>query len=101
MNLDQSAPSKTTNINSGMKVGSALLFYGCETLRGDDLYRSEFDAWEALGVVSVGRAFRSIGLPEGEGEGKACRARHVQERIWRDREEVAESHRRDARLFFV
>lgn len=77
---------------NGAKVGPTLLFYGCKQPDGDDMYREEFDAWEKQGVVSVRRAFSSK-------PGDAGGARHVQERIWNDREEVAELYRQDAHLY--
>lgn len=66
---------------AGRAVGPALLFFGCDHPAVDDLYRAEFDAWEAAGVVSVRRAFAAA--PEGG-------VRFVQHRVWADRVEVAE-----------
>jgi cytochrome P450/NADPH-cytochrome P450 reductase len=79
---------------NGVNVGPALLFYGCKQPDGDDLYREEFDAWEAQGVVSVRRAFSSK-----SDHADADGARRVQDRIWNDREEVAALYRRDAQLY--
>ena len=77
---------------NGANVGPTLLFYGCKQPDGDDMYREEFDAWEKQGVVSVRRAFSS--KPRDAGG-----ARHVQERIWNDREEVAQLYRQNAHLY--
>jgi cytochrome P450/NADPH-cytochrome P450 reductase len=85
---------RATKKANGTNVGPALLFYGCKQPDGDDLYREEFDAWEQQGVVSVRRAFSSK-----PGDADAGGARRVQDRIWNDREEVAELYQRDAQLY--
>lgn len=57
----------------------ALLFFGCDHPDVDFLYRSELEAWEAQGVVSVRPAF--FRAPRGE-------VTFVQHRLWEDRAEV-------------
>ncbi|KAE8374449.1 fatty acid hydroxylase [Aspergillus bertholletiae] len=76
----------------GIPVGSALLFYGCGGPNEDDLYRDEFDKWQAQGVVDVRRAYSHS--PQ---ESKNCK--HVQDRIWADRDEAAILFRRGARIY--
>ncbi|KAL7758406.1 hypothetical protein ACKLNR_012933 [Fusarium oxysporum f. sp. zingiberi] len=78
---------------AGHTIGPALLFYGLNAPDEDDMYREQFDEWEQRGVVSMRRAF-SHANDQSEG------CRHVQERIWHDREEVLELFRRDAALYF-
>ncbi|EXM18563.1 Flavoprotein pyridine nucleotide cytochrome reductase [Fusarium oxysporum f. sp. vasinfectum] len=78
---------------AGRTIGPALLFYGLNAPDEDDMYREQFDEWEQRGVVSMRRAF-SHASDQSEG------CRHVQERIWHDREEVLELFRRDAALYF-
>ena len=77
---------------NGTKVGPAMLFYNCKQPDGDDMYREEFDKWEQQGAVSVHSAYSSK-------PGIAGGAKHVQERIWNDREEVAELYKQDAQLY--
>ncbi|USP77066.1 fatty acid hydroxylase [Curvularia clavata] len=77
---------------SGADVGPALLFYGLSSPDEDDMYRELFDAWEEQGVVSVRRAF-SHQADASEG------CRHVQDRIWHDREDVKELFRKGANLY--
>jgi cytochrome P450/NADPH-cytochrome P450 reductase len=78
--------------SQGAAIGPALLFYGAHAPDEDDMYKEEFDAWEQQGVVSVRRAFSAA--PE---QTKGCK--HVQDRIWEDREEVADMFRNGAHVY--
>ncbi|KAH8660589.1 cytochrome P450 [Xylariales sp. PMI_506] len=72
-------------------LAPALLFFGCHGPH-DDLYRAQFDAWEAEGLVAVYRAYsRSPGSTNG--------CRHVQDRIHQERSTVAEIWSRDAKVY--
>lgn len=68
-------------VGAGRKLAPALLFFGCRHPEQDDMYREEFDRWEALGAVSVRRSYSR--KPE-ESEGCA----RVHDRLWKDRAEV-------------
>jgi cytochrome P450/NADPH-cytochrome P450 reductase len=78
--------------SQGADIGPALLFYGAHAPDEDDMYKEEFDAWEQQGVVSVHRAFSAA--PE---RTKGCK--FVQDRIWEDREEVADMFRNGAHVY--
>lgn len=74
-------------IAGGRALAPALLFFGCRSGE-DDLYRSEFDAWEALGAVQVRRAYS-----------RAEKRQYVQDRLWEDREDVKPLWKRGAKVF--
>ncbi|KAK7718990.1 hypothetical protein SLS63_010313 [Diaporthe eres] len=77
---------------SGQALAPAALFYGCRDPACDDLYRDEFDAWEAAGVVSVFRAYsRRHELSGG--------CRYVQERMWLERTLVGNLWNTDGRIY--
>lgn len=76
----------------GSDVGPALLFYGLNGPDEDDMYRDEFDKWEKQGVVSVRRAFTHASE-----QSKGCK--YVQDRIWEDRDEVADMFRKGAHVY--
>ncbi|KAB8235836.1 bifunctional cytochrome P450/NADPH--P450 reductase [Aspergillus alliaceus] len=76
----------------GIKVGPALLFYGCNSPDEDDMYRDEFDKWQAQGVVDVRRAYSHN--PQAS---KNCK--HIQDRIWADRDESANFFRQGAQIY--
>lgn len=69
------------------KLAPALLYFGCRS-EEDDLYRSEFDAWEKLGAVEVRRAYSRTGKKE-----------HVQDRLWEDRVEIRPLWKKGAKVF--
>ncbi|OHW95197.1 cytochrome p450 [Colletotrichum incanum] len=79
-------------IAAGRTLAPALLFYGCRSPEHDDLYRSEFDRWESQGAVSVRRAF-SRDADKSEG------CKYVQDRIWRDREELVDLWKQGAKAY--
>lgn len=81
-------------LESGHKLAPALLFFGCRDSRIDDLYRAELDEWQRLGAVDVRRAFSRV--PEEE-DGGGCR--HVQDRMWEDREEAMKLWDKGATVF--
>jgi cytochrome P450/NADPH-cytochrome P450 reductase len=76
---------------AGRVVGRSLLFFGVDHPDIDYLYRDEFAAWEAEGVVEMRPAFSS--QPEGD-------VMFVQHRVWKDRAEVAQLFR-DGAQFYV
>jgi cytochrome P450 / NADPH-cytochrome P450 reductase len=79
-------------LGAGRALAPALLFFGCRDPTADDLYREEMDRFEQLGAVSVRRAYSR--RPEA-----ADGCRHVQDRLWRDRAEVAALWERGAKVF--
>ncbi|MFN4271325.1 MAG: bifunctional cytochrome P450/NADPH--P450 reductase [Aliihoeflea sp.] len=74
----------------GRDVGPALLFFGTNHPDIDYLYRDELAAWERDGVVEVLPAFTD--RPDGE----IC---FVQNRVWAERERIAELFERGATVF--
>jgi cytochrome P450/NADPH-cytochrome P450 reductase len=76
----------------GIDVGPALLFFGCNSPDEDDMYRDQFDEWQAHGVVQVRRAYTF--RPEAS---KNCK--FVQDRIWEDREDTASFFRMGAQVY--
>ncbi|KAL2173058.1 cytochrome P450 [Thermothelomyces heterothallicus CBS 202.75] len=79
----------------GTQLAAALLFYGCRSPEKDDLYRDEFDKWQESGAVDVRRAFSRVDSDDTEARG----CRHVQDRLWHDREEVKALWDRGARVY--
>lgn len=77
---------------SGQPLAPAALFYGCRDPDRDDLYREEFDAWEAAGVVSVFRAYSRR-------EELSWGCRYVQERMWRERALVGDLWNTEGRIY--
>lgn len=68
-------------LSNGSKIAPAILYFGCREPQKDDLYRSDLEKWEATGVISVRRAYsRQVEASGG--------CRYVQNRMWREREEV-------------
>ncbi|CAK7213051.1 hypothetical protein SBRCBS47491_001671 [Sporothrix bragantina] len=80
-------------IGAGRKLAPAHLFFGC---RGplDDLYREELDKWQKMGAVEVHRAF-SREDPDNEAQG----CKHVQDRIYHDRESMTDLWQAGARVY--
>ncbi|KAF9880149.1 hypothetical protein CkaCkLH20_02103 [Colletotrichum karsti] len=83
---------RATMIAAGRTLAPALLFFGCRSPEHDDLYRDEFDKWEEAGAVSVRRAF-SRDCDKSEG------CKHVQDRMWKDREELVELWKQGAKAY--
>ncbi|KAK9342387.1 cytochrome P450 [Lipomyces starkeyi] len=78
--------------SSGRTLAPAVLYFGCRDPEKDDIYRDEMDQWEAAGVVSVKRAYsRKPELSDG--------CAYVQDRLWKEREEVSRLWDRGAKVF--
>lgn len=73
---------RAAQVAAGRRLAPALLFFGCRAPDQDDLYRAELDRWEGLGAVAVRRAYSRSDHPAAGG------CRYVQDRMWRDRDEV-------------
>lgn len=82
-------------LSSGRQLGRALFFFGCRGPQLDDLYRDEFDKWQELGAIEMRRAFSRVESEDTEAQG----AKHVQARLWNDREEVKGLWERGARVY--
>ena len=48
---------RAAQVGAGRDLAPALLFLGCRDPDKDELYRQEFDKWEAMGAVKVVRAY--------------------------------------------
>ncbi|KAF2012918.1 hypothetical protein BU24DRAFT_494834 [Aaosphaeria arxii CBS 175.79] len=72
-------------------LAPALLIYGCHNL-GDDLYREEFDHWEATGAVQIKRAYSRQ-----QDETDGCK--HVQDRMREQRQLVKEMWEAGAKIY--
>lgn len=75
------ADQKTT---STPPLGEALLFIGCRYPDRDRIYAAELERAEALGAVKVFYAFSRAGDHE-----RSSGAKYVQDRLWREREQVS------------
>lgn len=76
----------------GRQLAPALLFVGCRYHDRDRLYQEDFDKWQELGAVDVRYAFSQE--PE-----KSAGCKHVQERLWADRDEVMTLFDAGARVY--
>ncbi|WYZ44923.1 hypothetical protein EsH8_VIII_000239 [Colletotrichum jinshuiense] len=83
---------RATMLAAGRTLAPALLFFGCRSPEHDDLYREELDKWEALGAVTVRRAY-SRDSDKSEG------CKHVQDRMWHDREELVDLWKQGAKAY--
>lgn len=83
---------RATMLAAGRTLAPALLFFGCRSPEQDDLYRDEFDKWEEMGAVSVRRAY-SRDCDKSEG------CKHVQDRMWQDREELVDLWKKGAKAY--
>ena len=89
---------RAAQIGAGRTLAPALLFYGCRSATTDDLYREEFDRWAAMGAVDVRRAYSQAALDKPEAS-DASGCRHVDDRMWHDREELQELWDKGARVY--
>ncbi|KAF2813329.1 bifunctional P-450/NADPH-P450 reductase [Mytilinidion resinicola] len=83
---------RAAQLGAGRPLAPALLFYGCHSATTDDLYPAEFARWEAMGAVSVRRAYSRA-----PAETNNCK--YVQDRLWADRREVVELFDQGAKVF--
>lgn len=81
-------------IAAGRTLAPAILYFGCRSPDVDDLYREEMDEWQRMGAVDVRRAYsRKLEAAESIG------CKYVQDRAWRDREELVELWKKGAKVF--
>ncbi|KAL2127195.1 hypothetical protein VTI74DRAFT_11119 [Chaetomium olivicolor] len=82
---------RATQMQAGRTLAPALLIYGCRGM-GDDLYREEFDAWEAAGAVTVRRAYSRA-------KERTSGCKYVQDRMFEQKETLGDLWERGAKLF--
>lgn len=83
---------RALQIAAGRKLAPAHLFIGCGHPDKDVLFSDELKKWEADGVVKLYYAFSHA--PESS---KGCR--HVQDRLWEEREELKKVFGSGAKLY--
>jgi len=82
----------TDLICQGRKLAPALFFFGSRRPNEFDSYNDELAKWEKTGAVSVRHAYsRDADASEG--------CKYVQDRIWKDRQEVAEIFKNHGKIF--
>lgn len=77
---------------AGRKLASCILFMGCRHPEYDAIYKEEFEAWHALGAVDLQYAFS-----QDSEHSDGCA--HVQDRLWAQREAVADLFRQNAKTY--
>lgn len=75
----------------GKKLGPAILYFGCRDADKDFIYKDELKKWEEAGVVEVRPTFSRNG-PEGH-------YKYVPDRIWAERDELAQLFKDGAKIF--
>lgn len=83
---------RSIQVRQGKVLAAAYLFVGCANPDSDNLHRDELAQWEREGVVKVFWAFSRV-------KERSYGCRYVQDRLWRERAEVAEAYRMGARLY--
>lgn len=81
---------RASQSDAGRTVGRALLFFGCDHPEIDFLYRGELEAWRARDVVDLRPAF-TYSVEDG--------VKFVQDRLWKDRADVAALVRQGAVVY--
>jgi cytochrome P450/NADPH-cytochrome P450 reductase len=79
-------------IKAGRKLAPAYLFVGCTHPEKDQLFSTEFEQWQKDGVVEVFYAYSRC-----TEHSKGCK--HVQDRIWEEREEMKKVFDQGAKLY--
>jgi cytochrome P450/NADPH-cytochrome P450 reductase len=75
------------------KLGKALLYFGCRHHEKDFIYADQLKEWEKMGAVEIRSAFSQVG-PEGQTQYK-----YVHDRMWGEREELADLFKNGAKIF--
>ncbi|KAK4244447.1 cytochrome P450 [Corynascus novoguineensis] len=86
---------RALRLAGGSQLAPALLFFGCRGPEMDDLYHDELKKWQELGAVDVRRAYSRVSSEDTEARG----CKHVQDRLWHDREEVKRLWDSGARVY--
>ncbi|ELR05538.1 hypothetical protein VC83_09239 [Pseudogymnoascus destructans] len=83
---------RAIQFQAGRKIAPAYLFIGCTHPEKDALFKDELQQWTTDGIVKVFYAFSTA-----TEESKGCR--HVQDRLWEERDEMAKVFNNGAKLF--
>ncbi|KAF8850100.1 fatty acid hydroxylase [Acephala macrosclerotiorum] len=83
---------RAMQIQAGRKLAPAYLFIGCAHPEKDALFKDELQQWEKDGVVKLFYAYSRASE-----QSKGCR--HVQDRLWEEREEMVKAFRDGAKLY--
>jgi cytochrome P450/NADPH-cytochrome P450 reductase len=75
------------------KLGKALLYFGCRHNEKDFIYAEQLKEWEKMGAVELRTAFSQQG-PAGQHQYK-----YVHDRMWDEREELADLFKGGAKMF--
>ncbi|KZO97740.1 ferredoxin reductase-like protein [Calocera viscosa TUFC12733] len=84
---------RAEQLAAGRQVGKTLLFMGCRDPEKDFLYAdSDLARWMESGAVDIRPAFsRHSDLSQG--------CKYVQDRLWKDREDIGALYKEDARFY--
>ena len=83
---------RAAQIATGRELADCVLWVGCREPEKDDIYHEDLAKWEAMGAVTVRRAFsRKAAASDG--------CKYVQDRLWADRDRVQELWQKGARVF--
>ncbi|KZO97714.1 cytochrome P450 [Calocera viscosa TUFC12733] len=84
---------RAEQLAAGRQVGKTLLFMGCRDPEKDFLYAdSDLARWMESGAVDIRPAFsRHSDLSQG--------CKYVQDRLWKDREDIRALYKQDARFY--
>lgn len=83
---------RVIQIRSGRKLAPAYLFVGCSHPDTDTLFKTELQQWEKEGAVKIFYAWSKASELS-----KGCK--HVQDRLWAEREEMVEVFNQGAKLY--
>ncbi|KAF2667506.1 cytochrome P450 [Microthyrium microscopicum] len=83
---------RAAQVGAGRALAPAVLWFGCRAPGADDLYAEELARWEKMGAIEVRRAYSRE--PE-----KSDGCKYVQDRLWADRERVAQMWKEGGRVF--
>lgn len=83
---------RAAQVGAGRTIAPALLFIGCRDPEKDELYRAEFDKWEAMGAIKIFRAYSK--KPEASNGHK-----YVQDQVLANKDEVLDLWRKGSKVF--
>lgn len=83
---------RAKQVEAGRNLAPAYLFVGCAHPEKDALFQDELTKWEEAGVVKLFYAFS-----KSKEHSKGCR--HVQNRLWEEREEMKPVFDAGAKLY--
>jgi cytochrome P450/NADPH-cytochrome P450 reductase len=83
---------RAIQVQAGRKVAPAYIFIGCTHPDKDAIFKDELQQWEKDGIVKVFYAFSRANE-----KSKGCR--HVQDRLWEERDEMIKVFVQGAKLY--